>query len=161
MALMRQFDSGATRNLDDTKLDFEGFLSPLVIERFAEYMHKHRQQADGAIRDSDNWQKGIPQVAYMKSGYRHFFDWWKEHRGISTNEGLEEALCALLFNVQGYLHEHLKAKQVGCECGTDTCVESWEPGCGLGLDEASVLVIDDEDLGLKAGEAFAQLEIGN
>lgn len=146
MALMRQFDSGATRNLDDTKLDFEGFLSPLVIERFAEYMHKHRQQADGAIRDSDNWQKGIPQVAYMKSGYRHFFDWWKEHRGIRTNEGLEEALCALLFNVQGYLHEHLKTRLA--------LTTSYVPPITLDID-------DDEDMGLKAGEAFAQLEIGN
>jgi hypothetical protein len=154
MALMRQFDSGATRNLDDTKLDFEGFLSPLVIERFAEYMHKHRQQADGAIRDSDNWQKGIPQVAYMKSGYRHFFDWWKEHRGIRTNEGLEEALCALLFNVQGYLHEHLKGKS-----------EQSSPflsGLSVSTTPAGVLLpVDDEDMGLKAGEAFAQLEIGN
>lgn len=104
---MRTFESGATRNLDESKLDFEGFFSPLVMERFAEYMHKHRKQADGKLRDSDNWQKGIPLDAYMKSGYRHFFDWWKEHRGISTQEGLEDSLCALLFNVQGYLHECL------------------------------------------------------
>jgi hypothetical protein len=150
MALMRQFDSGATRNLDDSKLDFEGFLSPLVLERFAEYMHKHRQQADGVLRDSDNWQKGIPQVAYMKSGFRHFFDWWKEHRGIETQEGLEEALCALLFNVQGYLHEHLKAEQ------TDSYLDGlpngiWMLGSAVGgyMDPA-----DDDDLGLKAGEAF-------
>jgi hypothetical protein len=37
-------------------------------------------------------------------------DWWKEHRGMTTSEGLEDALCALMFNVQGYLHEHLKKK---------------------------------------------------
>lgn len=108
---MRTFDSGATRNLDDSKLDFEGFLSPLVLERYAQYMHKHRKQADGKLRDSDNWQKGIPLNAYMKSGYRHFIDWWKEHRGISTAEGLEDSLCALMFNAIGYLHEVLRTQQ--------------------------------------------------
>ena len=110
---MREFTTGATRNNDEGKFDYEGFLSPAVIDRFAEYMHKHRVQADGKLRDSDNWQKGMPRDAYMKSGYRHFMDWWKEHRGIESREGLEEALCALLFNVQGYLHEVLLGRDVG------------------------------------------------
>lgn len=108
---MREFTTGATRDSDENKLDYEGFYHPLVMERFAQYMHKHRIQADGKLRDSDNWQKGIPKDAYMKSGYRHFFDWWKEHRSVETQDGLEEALCALLFNVQGYLFEILKEKQ--------------------------------------------------
>lgn len=107
---MREFTTGATRDNDDTKHDYEGFLSPLVIERFGVYMTKHREQADGQVRASDNWQKGIPKDAYMKSAWRHFLDWWKEHRGIGSREGLEDALCALFFNVQGYLHEHLKTK---------------------------------------------------
>lgn len=63
---MRHFPTGATRNLDDDKIDFEGFLSPLVIERYGQYMHRHRVQADGILRDSDNWQRGIPLSAYMK-----------------------------------------------------------------------------------------------
>lgn len=105
---MRTFETGATRDQDENKPDFEGFLSPLVLDRYAEYMHKHRKQADGTLRDSDNWQKGIPLPAYMKSGFRHFLDWWKEHRGHRTKEGLEEALCALIFNASGYLHEVLR-----------------------------------------------------
>jgi hypothetical protein len=104
---MRQFDTGATRDTDEGKYDYEGFLSPLVLKRFAEYMHKNRVQADGNLRASDNWQKGMPQDAYMKSGFRHFMDWWMGHRGYSA-EDTQEALCALLFNVQGYLHEELK-----------------------------------------------------
>ena len=107
---MRKFETGATRNTDDGKLDFEGFLSPAVLRRFAEYMHKNRVQADGQLRAADNWQKGIPKDAYMKSGMRHFFDWWENHRGVS-NADLEEALCALFFNVQGYLFEVLKEKK--------------------------------------------------
>jgi hypothetical protein len=115
--LLRTFASGATRNLDTNKFDYEGFLSPLVIEAFGKYMHSHRLQKDGTMRDSDNWQKSIPFDVYMKSGWRHFFDWWKLHRGIdatSPEDGHQidkvEALCALLFNVQGYLHELLKEK---------------------------------------------------
>lgn len=107
---VRQFNTGATRDTDDGKLDYEGFLSPLVVERFAEYMHGHRVQSDGGLRASDNWQKGMPRSSYMKSGWRHFFDWWKEHRGHRTKDGLENALCALLFNVQGYLHELIKER---------------------------------------------------
>src|SRR5580698_7792736 len=66
VAEFRTFETGATRNLDASKYDYEGFLSPLVMERFGQYMHKHRVQADGSLRDSDNWQKGIPLQAYMK-----------------------------------------------------------------------------------------------
>lgn len=52
-------------------------------------------------------------MSYMKSGCRHFFDWWLEHRGHKSREGLENALCGLLFNTMGYLHEYLKDKSKG------------------------------------------------
>ena len=55
--MIRKFETGATRDTDEGKLDFEGFFSPIVMERFAEYMNKHRRQSDGQLRDSDNWQK--------------------------------------------------------------------------------------------------------
>ncbi len=112
---MREFSTGATRDSDDGKFDYEGFLSPRVLECYAAYMHKHRKQADGNLRDADNWQKGMPTDQYMKSMWRHFFDVWKIHRGIEVldvRDGhkvtLDEALCALLFNVMGYMHEELK-----------------------------------------------------
>jgi len=109
--VIRQFETGATRDTTEGKLDYEGFLSPLVLECFADYMNDHREQSDGSLRDSDNWQKGIPLDVYMKSGWRHFFDWWKQHRKLRTKATTEVVLCALLFNVMGYLHEYLKAKQ--------------------------------------------------
>jgi len=112
---MRKFDTGATRDTDIGKNDYEGFYSPLVIEAFGDYMNKHRIQADGQLRDSDNWQKGIPKDAYIKSLWRHFLDMWFIHRGykrIDKQTGQEltmkEVLCAILFNVQGYLYEVLK-----------------------------------------------------
>lgn len=104
---MRKFSSGATRDDDTNKLDFEGFLSPHALQAFAEYMHKNRFQADGVIRDSDNWQKGIPIDAYMKSMWRHFFTVWSNYR---AGNDYQEDLCALMFNVQGMLHETIKEK---------------------------------------------------
>jgi len=108
---MRKFESGATRDTDTDKLDFEGFNSPVVELRFAQYMHKHRKQADGEMRASDNWQKGIPKEAYMKSLYRHFMDLWLHHRDnseLATEQDIEEVLCAIRFNVDGYLFEEMK-----------------------------------------------------
>ncbi len=102
---MRQFETGATRDTEDDKLDYEGFFSPLVLERRAEYMHKHRVQKDDTLRDSDNWQKGMPLDVYMKSAFRHFVEWWTMHR---LNDVSEEAICALMFNCEGYLYELLK-----------------------------------------------------
>jgi hypothetical protein len=110
MGESRSFETGATRDTDVGKYDYEGFLSPFVIERYAEYMNENRVQSDGKIRDSDNWQKGMPLDVYMKSAWRHFFDMWREHRRIKTIAGLEVALCALMFNVMGYLHEILVKK---------------------------------------------------
>jgi hypothetical protein len=106
--VVRVFETGALRDTAADKLDYEGFLSPLVLEEYAKYMHKHRKMADGSMRDSDNWQKGIPKTQYIKSTFRHFFDFWKEHRGLPTKDGLVAAALGVLFNVSGYLHEHLK-----------------------------------------------------
>lgn len=110
---MRVFETGATRDKEDGKFDYEGFLSPRVLQRYAEYMHEHRIQADGSLRDSDNWQKGIPMGAYMKSLWRHFMDVWLQWRNGSTfSKVWEDALCAMMFNVMGLLHETLKAKSM-------------------------------------------------
>ena len=105
---IRTFETGATRDTDSGKHDYEGFLSPLVIERFGEYMSLHRHQADGKLRDSDNWQKGIPKKEYIKSMFRHLITLWGIHRGYEPVNELEVALCGILFNAQGYLHEVLK-----------------------------------------------------
>jgi hypothetical protein len=109
---IRTFETGATRDTDKDKLDYEGYLSPLVLRRFAQYMRKHQVQADGQMRKSDNWQKGIPEDVYMKSLLRHMMEVWLLHRTKKEEqEFIQTALCALLFNVQGYLFEVLNGKQ--------------------------------------------------
>lgn len=115
MESVRHFTSGATRSSESGKPDFEGFLSPEVIDAYGQYMHKHRLLPDGSLRASDNWQKGIPQDQYMKSLFRHLIQVWQIHRrgkAIEWNTGkdveLKDALCAVIFNAMGMLHEELK-----------------------------------------------------
>ena len=122
---MRKFETGATRDDDSNKYDYEGFLSPSVLIRYAEYMHENRKQADGVMRESDNWQKGIPIRQYMKSKLRHIIETWRIHRDIVNNtidnkyrpaddswfDILEDSLCAELFNTMGMLHELLNLRE--------------------------------------------------
>jgi hypothetical protein len=109
---LRTFDTGATRDTAEGKLDPEGFTSPLVMKQFYKYMNMNRLQSDGKIRDSDNWQKGITKNAYMKSLKRHCDDLWLEHRGHSTQAGKVASLCGIMFNAMGYLYEHLKTSEI-------------------------------------------------
>lgn len=112
MAKVRTFETGATRASLEGKPQYEGYLSPLVIRRYGEFMLRHQVQADGTIREADNWQKGIPLASYMDSMWRHFLSVWLIHRGWGDDldETLEDSLCALMFNVMGMLHEVLAAR---------------------------------------------------
>lgn len=115
---MREFKGGATRNSNEGKYDYEGFLSPIVIEAYGKYMNSHRKQSDGKLRDSDNWQKHFGEKHFdvcIKSLYRHFIDLWFLHRGykrFDKQDGhevtKEEALMAILFNVIAYADKLLK-----------------------------------------------------
>ena len=108
----RQFSTGATRDTAEGKPDYDGYLSPLVLRRYAQYMTKHRVQSDGRLRASDNWQKGIPQDEYRKSLWRHMVDFLTLARGWSApGVDVEEAVCGILFNASGWLHERLKVSE--------------------------------------------------
>lgn len=99
---IRTFDTGANRNSDAGKLDYEGFFNPAVMQKWAEYMHKNRFLQDGSTRASDNWQLGIPKEECIKSLLRHVMDLWLEHRGEPSRETIDEALGAIMFNAQAY-----------------------------------------------------------
>lgn len=106
---LRGFDTGATRDTATGKIDMEGFTCPKVMLQYAKFMNMNRLQSDGQLRDSDNWQKGIPIKVYMKSMKRHFDEVWMEHRYPGETEaGMIAALCGLMFNSMGMLHEWLK-----------------------------------------------------
>lgn len=112
---IRTFKGGATRDSAGGKSDYEGFLSPTALVRYGQYMNQHRVQSNGKLRKSDNWQSGIPVEDYMSSLLRHVMDLWVLHRGgqpLDLRDGhkitKQEALCGVLFNAFGYLHELLR-----------------------------------------------------
>ena len=104
----RTFAGGATRDTSKGKLDYEGFLSPIVLERYARYLDKHCVQSNGELRESDNWQKMFGEKHFdvcMKSACRHFIDWWAQHRGYKGQEDITDNICALIFNAMAYLYK--------------------------------------------------------
>ena len=109
---VRTFATGATRDTDEGKLDYRGFLHPLVLKRYAEFMHLNRKLKDGTLRASDNWTKGIGRQAYASSLYRHHQDVQLHMAGEpqAAGEDLETALCAVVFNAMGLLLEVLKGR---------------------------------------------------
>lgn len=107
---IRTFASGANRDTDSGKLDYEGFIDPTVFRRFAEYMHKNRYMRDGSIRASDNWQAGFPRAQTMKSLIRHTWEQWMDWRTLQQLN--EEALCAIIFNAQALLRESLLDRSI-------------------------------------------------
>lgn len=116
---MRTFDTGATRDNATGKLEYARFLDVRVLRRFAEYMHVHRQQKDGVLREPDNWKKGIARRAYVDSLYRHAQDLlelydYGECVRPETGEPVElqETICAILFNAMGLLYEILRGRDV-------------------------------------------------
>ncbi|MCI0559646.1 MAG: hypothetical protein MN733_14225 [Nitrososphaera sp.] len=111
---VRQFSTGATRDTGSNKPQLSLYISPLVLKRYGQFMLKHQRQSDGTIRAGDNWQKGIPGSVYLDSEIRHVLDFWLWQRGFQEEMvepgNIEDALCAIIFNASGQLHEILKGK---------------------------------------------------
>ncbi len=120
---MRKFGSGATRNNVEGRLNYVKALSPIVLERYVQYLNAHRKQADGTLRDFDNWKKGIPTNVYFEGLGRHFIALWLLTDGYPAedNKGpvnMEDTLAAIIFNSMGWLHEILKEKlEAAQKCG--------------------------------------------
>jgi len=113
---IRKFETGATRDTADGKLDFIRALSPIVLRRYVQYLDKHRKLPDGSFRAFDNWKKGISPDVYLSSFGRHAIDVWLLEHGYYTEDNhgpvnVEDALCAVMFNTMGLLYEKLKCEQ--------------------------------------------------
>lgn len=135
---MRKFISGAIRNEDSSRINYEKGLSPIVLRCYGEFMRRHNKCSDGSYRDEGNWKKGFTKQSYMESKFRHFMETWLLHDGFLDEdikdelreelkheptaieiedryfEKLLESLCAEFFNTMGYMHvvllEQAKAK---------------------------------------------------
>jgi hypothetical protein len=104
----RYYEGGAYRDTADGKYVYNGFLSPLVLREFARYMHKHRLQSDGHMREADNWKKGLKVQDTFESFMRHVWDIWLEFDGEPSRDGMFEALGGALFNLQALWLELLR-----------------------------------------------------
>jgi len=112
---MRQYDSGATRSPLGDKLQYKGFRCPQVEKSFALYMHEHRTQADGNIRDADNWKKGMDKEDCADSLIRHCEDFHSAWEGwevicpdTKKKVSVVELLNAMKFNINAIIRELIK-----------------------------------------------------
>jgi hypothetical protein len=116
--LLRTFKTGATRSPLGDKLEYKGYLNPMVLKRYAEYMKKHQTQSDRGQRAADNWQKGIDLASLYDSKIRHDMDIWLYSEGYyrEMTEVIEESLCASIFNTMAILKQVLEQNAYSDDC---------------------------------------------
>lgn len=107
------FETGAMRDLSEDKLDFEGCLTPELLTAYAEYMRTTGRMANGTLRNTNNWKKGMPIGGYMKSLWRHMVALHAAYLSDATQdeyggEGEFEAAMAMMFNIQGFVFERIR-----------------------------------------------------
>ena len=79
---MRKFKSNATRDTNKGKISYFGFRHPLVEHSFGKYMLKHQKQADGQMREPNNWWGGWDAKISIDSLTRHIADLECLHAGL-------------------------------------------------------------------------------
>lgn len=113
---LRNFDTGAIRDNDENKINYQGALSPLVLEAYGAYIQKHSLLPDGTRRNNKNWQNLFGtheehRQVCIESAWRHFIDLLMEHDGYNSRDGLDEAIGGLMFNIQAYWFSVLKERK--------------------------------------------------
>jgi hypothetical protein len=97
---VRQFESGAIRDLDNTKPDFIETISWTAFRKFGEYMTSKKQKYGAG-----NFKKGIPVESYEQSLVRHLQKYLENKYEDGQQEREEDHLSAMVFNIFGILHE--------------------------------------------------------
>ena len=98
------FATGAKR-ITEGKEDYIESLSWLALKRYAEYMDESAKRYGRG-----NWLKGIPIDSFEKSLVRHLQKYLcKKYYGIDLEPNVDHE-AAMLFNIQGLMHEQEKAK---------------------------------------------------
>jgi hypothetical protein len=121
-----QFATGAVRDTQDGKPNFLECLSPFALWRYGKYMALASKRYG-----SDNWTKGIPRESYLASLERHLLKLKQEFKYNffecekcgnidfispvpevcpACGEVATDHAAALVFNIQGFLHEGELAK---------------------------------------------------
>lgn len=79
---MRTFETGATRDISKGKIHYYGFQHPLCDYSFGKYMLSHQKQADGNMREANNWWSGWDRKISLDSMSRHLEDLKLIHAGF-------------------------------------------------------------------------------
>jgi len=103
---VRQFESGAIRDLDNTKPDFIETISWTAFRKFGEYMTSKKQKYGAG-----NFKKGIPIESYEQSLVRHLQKYLENKYEDGQQERDEDHLSAMVFNIFGILHEQGRTRQ--------------------------------------------------
>jgi len=103
---IRSWSTGAIRDNDSTKPDYIETVSWSAFRRFGEYMTSKKQKYG-----SGNFKKGIPVESYEQSLVRHLQKYLENKYEQGTDEVAEDHLCAMIFNINGILHEEERIKK--------------------------------------------------
>jgi len=102
----------STRSSDEGKIDYN-HLSAISDRCFVEYMHQHRIQEDGELRDADNYKYDMPISSNRKSLMGHYNDlkmmlegWTVMEDGKALNPF--ETIQAIKFNLSTFDHNLMK-----------------------------------------------------
>lgn len=115
------FEGAAKRSSPVGRPNYAGYNSAWVTKFFGAYMLKHQTCADGTKREAHNWKFGMPMARYVESLSRHYTDLSQLWDRMNLYEGItpenirdfEEAMGAVLFNINGLIHEYERAKEGG------------------------------------------------
>lgn len=97
---VRTFESGAIRDLDDTKEDYIETISWIAMKRYAQYMTGKKKKYG-----SGNFKKGIPVESYEQSLVRHLQKYLANKYEGGDVEKEEDHISAMVFNLFGIMHE--------------------------------------------------------
>lgn len=98
--LIREFPSGAVRDLDNNKENYIESIPWLALRRYAFYM-KSKESKYG----KGNFKKGIPIESYEESLMRHIQKYISNKYENGNFEKEEDHLSAILFNIFGMMFE--------------------------------------------------------
>jgi hypothetical protein len=104
-ANVRKFESGAIRDIDDTKEDYIETISWIGMRRYAQYMTGKKSKYGAG-----NFKKGIPIESYEQSLVRHVQKYLANKYEGQDIEKQEDHLSAMLFNIFGIIHEEQRKK---------------------------------------------------
>ena len=103
---VREFETGAIRDLDDTKEDYVETISWTAFKRYAQYMTGKKMKYGAG-----NFKKGIPIDSYEQSLLRHVQKYIENKYEEGVVEREEDHLAAMVFNIFGIMHEEARVNK--------------------------------------------------